>query len=29
MNIAKSSPLYEYWISDQGEEAEKKKIIKA
>ena len=28
MNIAKSSPLYEYWKSDQGEEAEKKRLLK-
>ena len=28
MNIAKSSPLYEYWNSDQGEEAEKKRLLK-
>ena len=28
MNIAKSSPLYEYWHSDQGEEAEKKRLLK-
>ena len=27
MNIAKSSPLYEYWHSDQGEEAEKKRLL--
>ena len=27
MNIAKSSPLYEYWNSDQGEEAEKKRLL--
>ena len=28
MNIAKSSPLYEYWNSDQGDEAEKKRLLK-
>ncbi len=28
MNIAKSSPLFEYWNSDQGEEAEKKRLLK-
>ena len=28
MNIAKSSPLYEFWNSDQGEEAEKKRLLK-
>ena len=28
MNIAKSSPLYEYWNSNQGEEAEKKRLLK-
>ncbi len=28
MNIAKSSPLYEYWNSDQGEEEEKKRLLK-
>jgi len=28
MNIATSSPLYEYWNSDQGEEAEKKRLLK-
>ena len=28
MNIAESSPLYEYWNSDQGEEAEKKRLLK-
>ena len=28
MNIAKSSPLYEYWNSDQGEQAEKKRLLK-
>ena len=28
MNIAKTSPLYEYWNSDQGEEAEKKRLLK-
>ena len=28
MKIAKSSPLYEYWNSDQGEEAEKKRLLK-
>ena len=28
MNIAKSSPLYEYWNSDQGEEAENKRLLK-
>jgi len=28
MNIAKSSPLYEYWNSDQGEEAEKERLLK-
>ena len=28
MNIAKSSPLYEYWNSDQGEEAEKNRLLK-
>tara|TARA_B100000579_G_C22550880_1_gene719743 strand:- start:306 stop:782 length:477 start_codon:yes stop_codon:yes gene_type:complete len=28
MNIEKSSPLYEYWNSDQGEEAEKKRLLK-
>ena len=27
MNIAKSSPLYEYWNSDQGEEAEKNRLL--
>ena len=27
MNIAKLSPLYEYWHSDQGEEAEKKRLL--
>ena len=27
MNIAKSSPLYEYWNSDQGEDAEKKRLL--
>ena len=27
MNIAKSSPLFEYWNSDQGEEAEKKRLV--
>ena len=28
MNIAESSPLYEYWNSDQGEEAEKTRLLK-
>ena len=28
MNIAKSSPLYEYWNSDQGEEADEKRLLK-
>ena len=28
MKIAKSSPLYEYWNSDQGEEAENKRLLK-
>ena len=28
MNIAASSPLYEYWNSDQGEAAEKKRLLK-
>ena len=28
MNISKSSPLYEYWISDQGVEEEKKRLLK-
>tara|TARA_Y100001968_G_scaffold301576_1_gene313947 strand:- start:2275 stop:2751 length:477 start_codon:yes stop_codon:yes gene_type:complete len=28
MNIAKSSPLFEYWNSDQGQEAEKKRLLK-
>ena len=28
MNIAESSPLYEYWNSDQGEEAERKRLLK-
>ena len=28
MNIAKSSPLYEYWNSDQRDEAEKKRLLK-
>ena len=28
MNIAKSSPLYDYWNSDQGKEAEKKRLLK-
>ena len=28
MNIAKSSPLYEYWNSNQGEEEEKKRLLK-
>ena len=28
MNIAKSSPLYEYWNSDQGKDAEKKRLLK-
>tara|TARA_Y100001968_G_scaffold217989_1_gene200636 strand:- start:424 stop:900 length:477 start_codon:yes stop_codon:yes gene_type:complete len=28
MNIAESSPLYEYWNSDQGDEAEKKRLLK-
>ena len=28
MNIAKSSPLYEYWNSNQGEAAEKKRLLK-
>ena len=28
MNIAESSPLYDYWKSDQGEEAEKKRLLK-
>ena len=28
MNIAKSSPLYDYWNSDQGEDAEKKRLLK-
>ena len=28
MNIAELSPLYEYWNSDQGEEAEKKRLLK-
>jgi len=27
MNIARSSPLYEYWNSDQGEESEKKRLL--
>ena len=27
MNIAQSSPLYEYWNSDQGEEEEKKRLL--
>ena len=27
MNIAKSSPLYEYWNSNQGEEEEKKRLL--
>ena len=28
MNIAESSPLYEYWNSDQGEDAENKRLLK-
>ena len=28
MKIEKSSPLYEYWNSDQGEEEEKKRLLK-
>ena len=28
MNIAESSPLYDFWNSDQGEEAEKKRLLK-
>ena len=28
MKIAKSSPLYEYWNSDQGEVAEEKRLLK-
>ena len=28
MNIAQSSPLYEYWNSDQGEDAEKERLLK-
>tara|TARA_B100000965_G_scaffold74263_2_gene58664 strand:+ start:13362 stop:13838 length:477 start_codon:yes stop_codon:yes gene_type:complete len=28
MSIAKTSPLYEYWNSDQGEDAEKKRLLK-
>ena len=28
MNIAKSSPLYEYWNSDQDDDAEKKRLLK-
>ena len=28
MNIAKSSPLYDYWNSDQGNEAEQKRLLK-
>ena len=28
MNLAKLSPLYEYWNSDQGDEAEKKRLLK-
>ena len=28
MNIAQSSPLYEYWNSDQGDEAEKERLLK-
>ena len=28
MNIAKSSPLYDYWNSDQGNDAEQKRLLK-
>ena len=28
MNIAKASPLYDYWNSDQGKEAERKRLLK-
>ena len=28
MNFAKLSPLYDYWNSDQGDEAEKKRLLK-
>ena len=28
MNIAQSSPLYEYWNSDQGYEADRKRLLK-
>tara|TARA_Y100001968_G_scaffold149258_1_gene136482 strand:- start:299 stop:775 length:477 start_codon:yes stop_codon:yes gene_type:complete len=28
MSIPKSSPLYEYWISDQGDDAEKRRLLK-
>ena len=28
MNLAKLSPLYEYWNSDQGDEAEKIRLLK-
>jgi len=28
MNIAQSSPLYEYWNSDQGEGSEKERLLK-
>ena len=28
MDIAKTSPLYEYWNSDQGKDAEKKRLLK-
>ena len=28
MTISESSPLYEYWNSDQGEEAENKRLLK-
>ena len=27
MNLAKLSPLYEYWNSDQGEDAEKQRLL--
>ena len=28
MNIAEASPLYEYWNSDQGKDADKKRLLK-
>ncbi len=28
MNIAQTSPLYEYWNSDQGDDEEKKRLLK-